>query len=293
MANNMLSTVSTYISRVQGSMSISDILGLFRRTLSVYIANISTITKIALSVFIPAQIVTAIAVKCLPGFRDVFSEIWEEFKNRNNDSYEPVSIEYRAEFFFFLIVYYLGYLLYSFATIAMIKVASDTQAGGEDTTFMGAIGAAMACYPQVFLAGCLVVDVSTLGTFLFIIPGIFLATSFWLAKPVIVIEGTGIFLGMKRSWEIASGFRWDLLKILAMYLLSYFLIFYVFHLLLVLASAPNFLRLMLGLSIPIICVQPIVCILQTVVYFDLTERHEHDILAEEPLMSLDEAGEMM
>jgi len=282
------------INRVQGLMSISDILGLFRRTLQVYIANISTITKIALSIFIPAQIITAIAVKCLPGFQGIFSEIWDEFKHRNDDSFEPVSIEYRAEFFFFLIVYYLGYLLYCFATVAMIKVASDFQAGGEDTTFMGAIGAAMTWYPQVFLAGCLVVDVSTLGGLLFIIPGIFLVISFWLTKPVIVIEGTGIFLGMKRSWEITSGYRWDLLKILAMYLTTYFLIFSIFHLLLVLASAPTFLRLMLGFSIPIICLDPIVCILQTVVYFHLTERHEHDILsAEEPLMSLDEPGEIM
>lgn len=285
--------MTAYCAQVQGSIPTFDILGLFRRTLQIYIANISTITKIVLSIFIPAQIITAIAVKCLPGFQGVFSKIWQEFKHRGDDSYEPVSIDYSAEFFFFLIVYYLGYLLYCFATVAIIKVASDAQSGGEDTTFMGAIGAAMAFYPQVFLAGCLVVDVSILGSLLLIVPGIFLAISFWLTWSVIVIEGTGIFLGMKRSWEIASAYRWDLLKILTLYLVAYSLIIYVFNLLLVLVPASTFLRLWLGFSIPIICVQPIVCILQAVVYFDLTDRHEHAILSDEPLMPPDAHGEMM
>lgn len=268
----------------RSSIPTSDLLGLFSRALSLYISNISTIAKIALSFFIPALLTASLGALCLPGFSGVWSALWEEFK-RNDDNNEPAPLEYGAEFFFFLIIYYLGYLLYCFAVAAIIKVANDTNAGNMgSTSFVTAIDSANQCVAPVFIAGCLIVDASLIGMLLFIVPGIYFAISWWLTFPIVVAEGLGIIAAMKRSWNISSGYRLDLLKIILLYLLAYLVLGFLFNLFLVLVKTPHFIRLVLGYTIPVVCIQPLVCVLQSVVYFDLKARNEAMSITTDPLL---------
>lgn len=249
-------------------------MGLFSRAFQLYTSNFATITKIALGAFLPASVITGLAVRCLPEYQRILSTLWNEFKHRHDDDFEPVSIEYRAEFFFLYILYYLGYLIYCFAVAATLKVASDAHAGGMDTTLTSALDIARHVFPQVFIAGCVVLDLSLVSSFFLILPGIFLYLSWWLTFPSIVSENLSIFPAMKRSWNLSDGYRLDLAKIIFAYLTIYALMFCVVYLLLVLTGCPHWVRQTLGFGLPVLFIQPAVCVLQSVVYFDLSSRYE-------------------
>jgi len=260
------------------NISTLEITGLYRRSFQIYAANIATIIQIALTIFIPFEIIFAFAIKCFPGFKEVWAIVWGEIWHRTDRS---ENIEYRKDFFYFLIMFYLAYLLFSFAASLIMKVvANERQASME---FSALIKAAGECSLRAFTAGCLMINASLLASFLLIGPGIFLTLSWLLTYPAIIIEGKGIYDGMARSWELASGYRWDLLKIICIFLVTYVLVCFFFNLLLLLASTPHILVVALVYSIPILALHPLVCILQAVVFFDLRARGRNE--AETPLIS--------
>lgn len=254
---------------------MGDILGLYGRAFQLYLSNLSTIVKIALAAFLPASIITTLMTLCLPGFESVFESLWADFENRNDPSYAPPpTVTYDYRFFLFLTLYYLGYLLYCLAASATLHVAGNSDSGGSGTTFTSAFDHALQCYAPVFLAGCLVADLSYLASLLLLLPGIYLALSWWMTIPVVVTEGLGIFAAMRRSWGLANGYRLDLLKVVAIYLVAYAAVYFAVHLLLLLLPIPRAVRLMVGYSLPIVVVQPAVVVLQSVVYWDLRDRFE-------------------
>jgi len=265
---------------------INDILGLFGRAFQLYLANLSTIVKIALAAFIPASIITTLMALCLPGFESVWQALWLDFTHRNDSDYQPpATIDYKPQFFLFLALYYIGYILYCFAASATLRIAGDANSGGEHTTFTTAIDHATTCYASVFLAGCLVADVSYFASLFLLLPGLYLALSWWMTIPIIVTEGLGIFAAMRRSWGLADGYRLDLMKVVVVYLAGYVVVYFVVHLLLLLLPIPRAVRLMVGYSLPMVVVQPCVVVLQSVVYWDLRDRFEALPASTEPLLT--------
>lgn len=273
-----MSAISRYCSFPRAVIPTPDLLGLYSRAFQLYTSNFSIITKIALCTLIPATILTGLAALCLPGFQRVWSTLGNEFSHRNDKEFEPVKrVAYPAEFFFFCMIYYLGYLLYCFTVAAYLKVASDADAGtgaGMDTSLTSALDIAHRVFPRVFIAGCIVLDLSLLASFFLILPGLFLYLSWWLTFPAVVYENLGVFPAMKRSWSLSDGYRLDLAKIIFSCVAFHTLMIYVAYLLMGLTGCSHWIRLMVAYSLPPVCIQPAVCVLQSVVYFDLASRYE-------------------
>ena len=53
-----------------------------------------------------------------------------------------------------------------------------------------------------------------LGMVVFVIPGIFMMVALWVAIPAAVVESPGVTGSLGRSWELTSGYRWQILGII-------------------------------------------------------------------------------
>jgi hypothetical protein len=63
----------------------------------------------------------------------------------------------------------------------------------------------------------IVVNVAVgIGTVALILPGLFLAISFYLVRPVVALEDSGVVDALSRAWELSSGNRVDLFLVLVL-----------------------------------------------------------------------------
>lgn len=53
-----------------------------------------------------------------------------------------------------------------------------------------------------------------LGLLLLVIPGLFLITVWWIAVPASVVERTGVFASLDRSFNLTRGYRWQVFGII-------------------------------------------------------------------------------
>ena len=82
----------------------------------------------------------------------------------------------------------------------------------------------IATVAAVLFAVTIATDSALFSLLLAIIPGITLFVMFWLAVPVAVVEGPGVFASLKRSVFLTKGNRWRILGLFVVLWLIYFLI---------------------------------------------------------------------
>jgi hypothetical protein len=108
-----------------------------------------------------------------------------------------------------LVVTLAGFLSTSFATAAVTRVVADAYLGGADAetrTSAYARATSRRLLPVLGL-GLLTGVLTTLGTLLCVVPGLWLQVSWCVAMPVLLLEGTTIRAAMSRSMELTRP-RW-------------------------------------------------------------------------------------
>lgn len=231
---------------------------LLSRSFWICVTNIRTILQVAITVFVPAQIIIGIAGR----------------KLLNRLEYADDESQINHILLFVLILQIVGYLLYSIVEAAVTEIVKNAHAGSADTTFPKAMAVARSCILQIFLVVVLVSFASSLGLCLLIFPGIYLALSWWFVCPVVIVERKGVCQSLSRSWELSSGYRWDLFRIYCTYIVSCCVVVFVVNVVMVILLWPRILRYVLGYCVPVLLFQPMGYILQSVVYFDLRARKE-------------------
>lgn len=78
--------------------------------------------------------------------------------------------------------------------------------------------ASVLAYPRALVVSTLAGAAIAVGLVLFIVPGLALATMFWIVIPVVVVEG-GLFAALRRCYELALGHMWPIFCLFAFYLL--------------------------------------------------------------------------
>jgi hypothetical protein len=107
-----------------------------------------------------------------------------------------------------LVVTLAGFLSTSFATAAVTRVVADAYLGGADDTPTSSYARATGrrLLPVLGL-GLLTGLLTTIGTLMCVIPGLWLQVSWCVAMPVLLLEGTTIRAAMARSMELTRP-RW-------------------------------------------------------------------------------------
>ena len=95
------------------------------------------------------------------------------------------------------------------ATAGAVLVAAEAYAGTPSDWRQSAAAGLRRLIPIVVLTVVLIVLIG-IGFVLILVPGIFLATSFAVATPALMIERVGPIDSLKRSWSLATGERWRL-----------------------------------------------------------------------------------
>jgi len=243
---------------------------MLRRTFRIYLSNILTILKVALTIFVPAQIIIGIAgKKILPWLAHIESDLNEEIEKDYSRT-----IHLLSTFLYFVLLEIIGCLLYSMAEAPIVEITKNAHAGLAKTTYSEAVHTVKDFFPKIFVAIAFMSIASSVALCLLIFPGIYLALSWGITCSVIVVEGKGIKNSMSKSWELASGYRCDLFKIYCAYLLSYVLLVFAINTILFLLLSPRLVRYIFGYCIPVISFRPLGLVLRSVVYFDLRARKE-------------------
>lgn len=230
------------------------------RTSRIYLANIRTIMMIAVTMYLPAQVIMGLAVnKILP-------EVIEEV----NDINDHLSFALLALLLFEL----LGSLFYNIASAAILDVAKNAHAGLTETTYHTAMNTAKSCFLKLLVAQFLISIGASIGFLLLVFPGIYLSICWWITYPIIVVEKKGIIASMSKSWKLTEGNRWGIFKVYAAYLLSYILVVAAINTVLIVILAPRLVRFIFGYCIPTLSFGPLGMILKSVVYFDLRARKD-------------------
>lgn len=242
---------------------------MLRRTLWIYVTNITTILKIASCVFIPTQIILGIAGnKLMDRLADIERD-WDETQHLHLDRESLMHVLFAVASLEFA-----GCLIYSVAEIAMTEITKNAHAGLTKTTFPEAMDAVKPSIVRVFALMFLTLIAVYVSVCLLVFPGIYLAVSWWVACPVVVVERKSISDAVSKSWGLASGYRCSLIQLFCAYVLSYYILVFTTNTVLFLMLAPRLVRYVFGYCVPVISFRPFGYILQSVVYFDLRARKE-------------------
>mmetsp|Transcript_24495 Transcript_24495/g.28884 ORF Transcript_24495/g.28884 Transcript_24495/m.28884 type:complete len:331 (+) Transcript_24495:128-1120(+) len=238
-------------------ISVREMIG---RTYRIYLTNIRTIMMIAVTMYLPAQVIMGIFVN------KILSEVIEE----ENDINDHLSFTLLA----FLLFELLGSLFYNIASAAILDVAKNAHAGLTETTYHAAMNTAKSCFLKLLMANFLISIGVSIGLLLLVFPGIYLCICLWLTYPIIVVEKKGIIASMSKSWKLTEGNRCDVFKVYAAYFISYLLLVVAINTVLTVILAPRLVRFVFGYCIPTLSVGPLGMILKSVVYFDLRARKD-------------------
>jgi len=268
---NMLFTADDFFSPPGTNFPIS-VKQMLRRTFLIYANNIVAILKVAVSTFIPAQIIIAIIGYVLkPHIKDI-----EDRYTYEGESDSTKMMYHLLTFFLYtLVLDFVGDLLYSVALVAITEIAKDAHAGRPvRTSYLEAMVTVKSSIITAIVAIFLTALLSNAAVVLLILPKIYLALSWWVIPSAIVVERTGVFEAMSRSWNLTSGYRCDLSKIYIAYRLAYYLCVFGINAVLIIFLIPSPVRYILGYCLPTLSFRPLGFVLQSVVYFDLRARKE-------------------
>ncbi|WP_379775131.1 hypothetical protein [Haloarcula pelagica] len=111
-----------------------------------------------------------------------------------------------------LLVFVLAVLSEALRIVGIRVVASD-----ERETIPAAATERLGRTTLTAVLAAIVVNVAVgIGTVALLLPGLFLAVSFYFVRPAIALEGVGVVDALSRAWELASGNRVDLFLLLVL-----------------------------------------------------------------------------
>ena len=105
---------------------------------------------------------------------------------------------------------------------SIVKVVEDVRDGRVDLTVRETLEAARPHIASLIIAGIVVGILVVIGLIIFIIPGIILATLWFVTAPAIVLENKGPIEGMTRSWNLVKKNFWQTLGVALLTLILLF-----------------------------------------------------------------------
>lgn len=120
------------------------------------------------------------------------------------------------------LAFLIGSLVISSLLHAAIAQATVVTLSGQRASIGGSIGAALRAFVPIIIIWIFVTLGALLGLILLVVPGIILLLGWSLIVPVRVVERTGIFATMGRSWSLTSGHRWAILGLVLVFYVGAF-----------------------------------------------------------------------
>lgn len=205
-----------------------------RRTFNMYLAHALVLLPAAAVVFGPIGIVNAIMIAAAPGF------------------------------------VYVSFLISAVAitlfTGMVVKLVDDVQDGRRDTSVGQLPLVVTPVLGELFLVGTVAGIGIFIGFILIVVPGLFLATVWSVAAPIIVLERPGGLLALRRSRELVRGNGWQVFSVV------FVMVFLVGLFASGVALAANSVGTGLGLAIRVIMgmlTAPLAALAAAVLYFEL------------------------
>lgn len=114
-----------------------------------------------------------------------------------------------AALFWGLIGFGVSIVGYFWLQGTLVEAVRDVRDGRADMSVGELFARARPRLPALIAAGVLAGLGIALGLLVFIIPGLYLLTRWFLIAPVIVLEGRSAGESFGRSWELVRGHAWD------------------------------------------------------------------------------------
>lgn len=170
-------------------------------------------------------------------------------------------------------LYYIIVMSVIFMAVAAIngaaaKVVGNTYVGIEMKEKHIVINVVKKYMKSIFIASFLCYLAVTLGFCFLLLPGFFFMVSWFLYDPVIALEGKTAYDGLARSWELTSGYRFEVLCAIILMDSSIILICVCWYFMVVLCSSNYIVQLIFG-GLPMFILMPFRGIVKTVVYLNL------------------------
>lgn len=142
----------------------------------------------------------------------------------------------------------ISVMLNAILTAAITCRVGNRMKGENQSLFTGLNQAMNAGESKFFVVALLASLGTALGTVALVIPGLFLATIWWVAVPASVSERLGVKASFRRSMDLTEGYRWQVLILVLLFviLLVLLVLFTIFG---IAAIAPAFLESVIGLLI--------------------------------------------
>jgi hypothetical protein len=155
-------------------------------------------------------------------------------------------------------------------------IAAAAQAYRGEPVDVGAAISTVAARPLSILWAAFVKGLAVgLGMFLFLVGALYFYATYFAVPTTIVVEGSSGSDGLTRSRQLAAGFRWDVLKTMALVWVLYVIIAIAVSLLTNMVFGAE--NVIVNNIISTVCsafVYPLVSITEMLVYFDLRIRKE-------------------
>lgn len=173
--------------------------------IKIYWRNAWTLFRIVLFVVLPAQIVVnLIQISALPAnVTNEGSTFTPRFSSPNATLSRRDAITLAVGYGVSLII---NALAGKFAQAGCFRAVADAYLG-EDVSWRSSLRYALRRLPAVVGVGLLSTIFVGIGLVFCVVPGIYLWGAFYVAVPVVLVEGAGPFRALRRSRQLVSG-RW-------------------------------------------------------------------------------------
>jgi hypothetical protein len=172
--------------------------------IKIYTRNWLTLWKIVVFVVFPAQIlINAVYVSAQPTNTPVVNQGPGGFRVQGTLGSHDVAVVGVGG----TVAVLVGILAGQLAQAGCLRAITDAYLG-EQATWRGSLRYALRRLPAVFLISLFVTVLSFLGLILCIVPGVYLWAAYFVAIPVLLIEGSGPIKSLGRSRRLVKGFWW-------------------------------------------------------------------------------------
>jgi Co/Zn/Cd efflux system component len=156
----------------------------------------------------------------------------------------------------------------------LVEAVRDVRDGRADVPLGELFSRTRPRLPALIAAGLIAGIAIGIGFILFIVPGLFLLTHWFLISPVIVLEGKSAGESFGRSWELVRGQAWQAFGLILLTIVLVILAAIVIGIIaaLVLAPLPDVLGDWISSLVLNSLIAPFVALAWTIAYYHLSER---------------------
>ncbi len=156
-----------------------------------------------------------------------------------------------------------------YLTGALVKVVKEVEEDGSApvSTVGALIGSVTPKLFPLFIMGIIVAVCTYVGLVFLIIPGLFIALVWSVCVPAMMVEDSGIFDSLGRSYNITDGNRWRMIGLAVVLVIIYMIVFFVAALLGNIAPIVG----VIAFVIAGILLYPYSALIKTVLFYDLRE----------------------